>query len=242
MANRQTPWGQGASPDTLLDPHIVVVEDDELYRDTIVVPALADFGFRVTAIGTAGQLERVLDSDTPDIVVLDVGLPDGDGFAITERLSQNSTVGIVILSGRDTQHDRLRGLTNGADAYLSKPVVMHELATTLRNLMRRLRPGHGSPAPAPSWRLDSQGWSLYAPNGSSVALKAYERSILRALFEVPGEPVPRESLITALGGDELFDPHRIEVLVYRLRSKVAKEAGLVLPLNAVRGSGYVFAI
>ena len=221
----------------------MVVEDDALFRDTVVVPALSDFGFRVTAVGTAQELAHVMDTDAPDIVVLDVGLPDGDGIALTERLYQSSSVGIVIVSGRHTQNDREQALTNGADAYLTKPVVMHELATTLRNLLRRLRPATRPAATKPSaWQLDSQGWCLLAPNGTSVALKAYERTILRTLFDALGEPVAREELITALGGDELFDPHRIEVLVYRLRSKVAKQASLVLPLNAVRGSGYVLAI
>jgi len=66
--------------------------------------------------------------------------------------------------------------------------------------------------------------------------------MLRALLDRPGEPVTRDALIAALGGDELFDPHRLEVLVYRLRSKVGKASGLVLPLSAVRGSGYVFTM
>jgi DNA-binding response OmpR family regulator len=66
--------------------------------------------------------------------------------------------------------------------------------------------------------------------------------MLRALLELPGEPVTRDALIAALGGDELFDPHRLEVLVYRLRSKVGTASGLVLPLSAVRGSGYVFTM
>ena len=225
-------------------PHIALVEDDEVLRDQLVAPGLRDFGFRVTAVGTAGQLQRVLQDDQPDIVVLDVGLPDGDGFTIAERLHLNSRVGIVMLSGRHAEADRVRGLSNGADAYLHKPVVMSELAATLRNLMRRLRPGALPVATTEplAWRLDNQGWCLLAPNGTSVPLKAHERCMLRALLEVPGEPVTRDALIAALGGDELFDPHRLEVLVYRLRSKVGTASGLVLPLSAIRGSGYVFTM
>jgi DNA-binding response OmpR family regulator len=227
------------------DPHIALVEDDEILRDQLVAPGLRDFGFRVTALGTARQLRHVLDEDQPDIVVLDVGLPDGDGFALAEQLHLHSRIGIVMLSGRNADADRVRGLSNGADAYLSKPVVMSELAATLRNLMRRLRPAP-VPAPAsarsPTWRLDNQAWCLLTPNGHSVPLKAHERCMLRALLDVPGEPVTRDTLIAALGGDELFDPHRLEVLVYRLRSKVGSASGLVLPLSAVRGSGYVFTM
>ena len=233
------------TPHDTTPPHIALVEDDEVLRDQLVAPGLRDFGFRVTALGTARQLQRVLDDDQPDIVVLDVGLPDGDGFTIAERLHLHSRIGIVMLSGRNAEADRVRGLSNGADAYLSKPVVMSELAATLRNLMRRLRPPPLSMTPAtapPVWRLDNQGWCLLAPNGSSIPLKAHERCMLRALLDDPGEPVTRDALITALGGDELFDPHRLEVLVYRLRSKVGAASGLVLPLNAVRGSGYVFTM
>lgn len=235
---------QRSSQDAAL-PHIALVEDDEVLRDQLVAPGLRDFGFRVTALGTAGQLQRVLRDDLPDIVVLDVGLPDGDGFSIAERLHLHSRVGIVMLSGRHAEADRVRGLSNGADAYLSKPVVMSELAATLRNLMRRLRPEPLSvpvASASPAWQLDNQGWCLLAPNGTSVPLKAHERCMLRALLDGPGEPVTRDALIAALGGDELFDPHRLEVLVYRLRSKVGKASGLVLPLSAVRGSGYVFTM
>ncbi|QDE40060.1 response regulator transcription factor [Luteibacter pinisoli] len=246
MVNRRVDAGAGEALDEEGIPHIVVVEDDDVLRDKLVAPSLRDFGFRVSAVGTARELDGVLDRDEPDIVVLDVGLPDGDGFSIAERLYAQSRIGIVILSGRHTQADRLRGLSNGADAYLAKPVVMHELAATLRNLMRRLRPpsrpGPSVPSAAPTWRLDNQGWCLVAPSGVSVALKAHERAMLRALLHAPGEPVSRETLITAMGGDEQFDPHRIEVLVYRLRSKVARHVGLVLPLSAVRGSGYVFTM
>ena len=243
MGTRQTLAGEaGARADDAMRPHVVVVEDDDVLRDTLVAPALRDFGFRVTGLGTVRELDRVLDVDQPDIVVLDVGLPDGDGFSIAERLYRQSRVGIVMLSGRHTQADRVRGLTNGADAYLAKPVVMHELAATLRNLMRRLRPPARDVPNEPVWRLDNQGWCLIAPNAVSVALKSHERAMLRVLLDEPGEPVARDVLIAAVGGDEQFDPHRIEVLVYRLRSKVAKHAGLVLPLNAVRGSGYVFTM
>lgn len=241
MEFRQTLATAGeAVAEEAIQPHVAVVEDDDVLRDTLLAPGLRDFGFRVTAVGTERELVHVLDTDRPDIVVLDVGLPDGDGFSIAERLYRHSRVGIVIVSGRHTQADRVKGLTHGADAYLSKPVVMHELAVTLRNLMRRLRPPPLAPADVATWRLDNQAWCLVAPNEVSVALKSHERVILRTLLQVPGEPVSRDVLIAALGGDELFDPHRIEVLVYRLRSKVASRSGMVLPLTAVRGSGYVF--
>ncbi|MGY3232632.1 DNA-binding response OmpR family regulator [Luteibacter sp. HA06] len=248
LTPHQDPPGSGRSRTTqdARQPHIALVEDDEVLRDQLVAPGLRDFGFRVTALGTAGQLQRVLQEDQPDIVVLDVGLPDGDGFTIAERLHLNSRVGIVMLSGRHAEADRVRGLSNGADAYLSKPVVMSELAATLRSLMRRLRPeprpSPHAPLSSPTWQLDNQGWCLLAPNGTSIPLKAHERCMLRALLELPGEPVTRDALIAALGGDELFDPHRLEVLVYRLRSKVGTASGLVLPLSAVRGSGYVFTM
>lgn len=243
MMNRQPQAQDGAAAaDHVPPPHVALVEDDHLLRDRLVAPGLRDFGFRVSAVGTVKELEQVLSTDEPDIVVLDVGLPDGDGFSLAERLHLSSRIGIVMLSGRHTQEDRVRGLSNGADAYLAKPVVMHELAATLRNLMRRLRPPPLRSVTAAAWRLDSQGWCLVAPNGVSIALKAHERAMLRALLDVPGEPVSRETLIAAVGGDEQFDPHRIEVLVYRLRSKVGTKGGVVLPLSAVRGSGYVFTM
>lgn len=222
--------------------HVLLVEDDPVLRDRILAPGLASYGFRVTSVGSAAAMHASWVVDSPDIVILDIGLPDGNGFDLAGKL-QGTAVGIVMLTGRTDVADKIRGLTNGADAYFAKPVLLPELAATLHSLLRRLQPAvpvTSAASAEASWRLDAQDWCLLTPEGQSVALNHTERTLLRALLNAAGEPMGRDELIAALGGDGLFDPHRLEMLVYRLRSKIASATGATLPLRAVRGAGYVF--
>jgi DNA-binding response OmpR family regulator len=230
-------------PATEPGARIALLEDDIELRDRILLPGLADFGFPVEGFGRAAELYAAMLGGTFDIVVLDVGLPDEDGFSVTRRLRALSPIGIVMLTGRDGVPDRVRGLSEGADAYLSKPVQTELLAATLRSLERRLRMRAGTAHAATAagrWSLDAGGWCLVAPAGAMVALTQAERRVLGLLLENPAEPVPRETIIAALTGNvHDFDPHRLETIVHRLRRKVADGTGEALPVRAVHGVGYV---
>ena len=219
---------------------VVVVEDDDDLRDGIIVPMLREHGFEVVGLASAAALYARLAGIDPRIVVLDVGLPDESGFAVARRLRKESSVGIVMLTGLREEPDQVRGLANGADAYLTKPVSEHLLVATLRSLIRRLDHTAAS-APSFQWRLDGDGWRLVAPNGKTMDLVASERSVLRRLLASIGTPVPRDAFIADLADDgrEEFDPHRLEMIVHRLRRRSATMLGVNLPLRAVRGVGYV---
>jgi DNA-binding response OmpR family regulator len=150
-------------------------------------------------------------------------------------------VGIVMLTARSETTDRIRGLSEGADAYLSKPVDIDLLAATLYSLARRLQV-QSSPAPASShqWQLDSDGWCLLSPTGGIVALTQTESRLLSPLLRASNKVVPRETLISALTTNiHGYDPHRLDSLVHRIRKKVLRVLGIPLPLNAVPGQGYV---
>lgn len=220
---------------------IALLEDDSLLRERILLPRLADYGFDVTGMETAAELEAYLQRRTPQIVVMDVGLPDADGFALAQELRRrHPTLGIVMLTGRSATPDRVRGLSEGADAYLAKPVEVEVLAATLQSLARRLQvvePDRGK-----GWRLDPSGWSLLTPAGTHVPLTRSERRLMASLLRQPGMPVSREALIAAITDDVLqFDPHRLESMVHRLRRKVATLGAGPLPLQAVHGEGYLFS-
>ena len=221
---------------------VLMLEDDELLRDHVLVPQLRRFGFDITAVGTAAELEPYTQVQWPDILILDVGLPDADGFELTCRLrAQVSDMGIVMLTGRNTTADRIRGLSEGADAYLSKPVDTDLLAATLYSVARRLR---ASQAPTlRQWRLDADDWCLLAPSGGMVALTKTEGRLLAKLLEKHNQAVSREDLIKALTPNVYdFDPHRLDSLIHRLRKKVQRVLGVPLPLTAVHGEGYVFLL
>lgn len=227
--------------DSPTKPRLAIVEDDEELREKIMLPALGRAGFDVTGLATALQLYRMWAGVTFDLVLLDVGLPDDDGVEIARHLRDLSpSLGIVVYTGHGHTTDRMRGLRAGVDAYLVKPLDMDEVAETLRNVHRRLR-GSRSAIDGNRWELDRQGWYLQAPCGAEIMLTQGERQVLRTLAASRGEPVSREALIAGMTGDiEGFDPHRLEMLVYRLRKKCSDQAKEPLPLRAVRGIGYIF--
>ncbi|MFC4819872.1 response regulator transcription factor [Dokdonella ginsengisoli] len=240
----------GAAAATRTSPRarVAVLEDDEALREDILVPGLAANGYDVEGFGHASDLYRRLLATAFDVAVIDVGLPDEDGLSVARHLRAGSPLGIVMLTGRSRPAERLRALDDGADAWLAKPVEVEVVAATIGSLLRRMRlPAVARapvPAPAPAsasrWRLAAQGWRLAAPSGRDVVLNRAERGVLECLFAANGEPVPREQLIAALGESRYeFDPHRLDMLVHRLRRKVVENTGQTLPLRSVRGRGYV---
>lgn len=223
---------------------IALLEDDVELREQILLPGLRHMGFDVTGMASAAELYLQLPQTSFDILILDVGLPDQDGFTVTRYLRSSSSIGIVMLTGRSGAADRVHGLSMGADAYLAKPVNLDVLAATLLSLGRRL--GHVATAATPvleqrpCWRLHSNGWSLVAPGGGAVTLTLAERCVIGKLMAKAGEAVSRETLIAALTPDIYdFDPHRLETLIHRLRRKVSTLTREALPLRALHGMGYV---
>lgn len=222
-------------------PRLAVVEDDSELRDSVLVPLLTRSGFEVAGLGSALALYRAMTARPYDLVLLDVSLPDEDGFSIASHLrSLSPSMGIVMLTGYASSQDRVQGLRAGADAYFSKPASMEVLAATLLNLARRVRPGAEPPASDSGWRLERSGWRLVSPGGVAIAMSLAERQIMSVLATAAGTPVRRESLIaTLVESIHDFDPHRLEMLVYRLRKKCLTASGEALSLQAVRGIGYV---
>ena len=222
--------------------HVLLLEDDALLRDHVLTPRLQQFGFDVTAIGHPAALERQLSRRRPDIVLLVVGLPDRDGFEVIRQLrAEKGDIGIVMLTGRGRKTDRVRGLSEGADAYLAKPVDMDILAATLYSLARRLRIASGAvPTPGKGWRLGANGWCLFSPSGGTAALTKTESLLLARFMKTPNEVISRDELIALFTTDVFdFDPHRLDSLIHRLRKKVLTVIGEPLPLNAVHREGYV---
>lgn len=231
---------------------VIVLEDDPQLRERILMPGLADHGFRVAGTGTAAELYRTMLTQHFDMAVLDIGVPDEDGLTVARHLRSLSGMGIVMLSASHARTDRIRAMTDGADMFLSKPIDIEVLAASLYSLMRRVRCSMVSPdMPAPmasarvatrGWRLETDGWCLLSPRGAVIALSVPERCVMQRLVAMQGVPVSRSALIAALSQDVYeFDPHRLEMLIHRLRRKASEQAGETLPLLTARGSGYVFS-
>jgi two-component system response regulator PhoP len=228
--------------------HIAVLEDDTELREAILLPGLRDYGFTVSGASTSAELYRLMLSQRFDIVTLDIGLPDESGLTVARHLHElSASLGIIMLTGNQDKHDHLHALGAGADAYLSKPVDIDVLAATLHSLARRLAKKSTAPAQPQAggqprrWQLETDGWCLVSPNAVVLALTAPERCLLSVLINAQDAPVSRETLIAALSDNVYdFDPHRLEMLVYRLRRKAMDAAAGNLPLLTSRGAGYLF--
>ena len=221
---------------------VLLLEDDILLRDRVLAPKLRQFGFEVITAERAAELDEILRRRLPDIVLLDVGLPDSNGFEVARKLrTELAQTGIVMLTGRSASADLVRGLSEGADAYLSKPVEIDVLVATLHSVARRLKPSPQTEGA--TWRLSSDAWFLLSPAGGKVKLSKAERRLLEAMMRQANEVMLRESLIATLTDDVAgFDPHRLDSLIHRLRRKVLATLGESLPLDAVHGTGYVLAV
>jgi DNA-binding response OmpR family regulator len=229
------------------DYGILVVEDDALMRERILVPGLQQHGFDcVVGVGSATDAYRTMLTMEFGAFVIHVGLPDESGLAMARTVRSLSNAGIVLLTDESRETEHLHGLEQGADAYLTKPVNMPILAATISSLLRRLGQPAGEAAPRAAngkWRIRMKGWALVSPLGRTICLTNAERLFVDLLFARKGLVVTREAIARRLSEDTFdFDPHRIEVLVYRLRRKVKEETDEPFPLRAVRGSGYVLML
>lgn len=224
---------------------IAIVEDEVALREDIAL-YLRSVGHDVCPLGCGEELDA-LPLDGLDIVVLDVNLPDESGFAIAARLRRSSNVGIIMLTARRLEDDRLTGLEAGADIYLSKPVSLRELAAHVRALDRRLT--RETPVAEPeavaevaAWTLDQTAWRLDTPGGAGVQLSNLEMRFLVCLAGRPDAPVDRGFLSLAVYGTPLDHESRaLDALVRRLKTKVERTTGAALPVQALYASGYRFS-
>lgn len=218
----------------MMKPRVLVVEDEPDLRSTMVsFLNLSDFV--ADGIGCLAEFDAWKNTHDCDLLLLDLGLPDGDGLEIARTLRAQGSCGIVIVTARGGLDDKLEGYQVGADHYLVKPVDMREVVVVLRAVHARL------PTPEAAWELDPLGWKLKAPNGRETRLTRSELALLAPLARQQGQAVAREVLAEALGQrPDDYDPRRMEVLVRRLRKKVNEETGLTVPIDTVHGIGYAF--
>ena len=231
-----------------------MVEDEADLRDDLV-EYLDRCGFEVRGASRGAELDRLLESGPADVIVLDINLPDEDGFSVARRIRASSHAAIIMLTARSSLIDRVIGLELGADVYLVKPVDFREVEAQVKALMRRMQKGSApltvpeQPQVAPAaaadarkaWVFDDIEWRIQPPTGAAVPLTATEYKFLSLLVAAPGEPVSRQDISVALTGRD-WDPYSrsIDSLVRRLRIKVEERSGCALPVQAVHGVGYAF--
>lgn len=222
--------------------HILVVDDElRLRKDLVDFLTLCDF--TAEGVATAAGLRHVLaDGEPPHIVILDVGLPDGDGFELAAEIRESHRCGIIMLTALGDSEDRIRGFESGADIYLVKHTTLREIEAAVRSLLRRTADQADTPEGANgNWTLDSRSWTLIAPNRRSLKLTATEFTLMKALCNRKGDICRRENLVETLARPKTyFDNRHLDAVVSRLRRKIEERTHLQVPIKVVYGVGYTF--
>lgn len=215
---------------------VIMVEDEPDLASEIAFN-LRDEDIDVVICHSGEQLDRFMAKTHFDIVVLDVGLPGEDGFSIATRLANRDDLRLIMLTARADVEDRLRGINAGADAYLTKPVDVRELAAVIKRLQHRIA------LQRPQWRLDPLLRRLHAPADAVINLSEKECEFLDLLRKADAQRMTREDIVTSLWpAAERHDTRRLEVMIHRLREKTAEQSDdEPLPLRTLRGYGYQFS-
>jgi two-component system response regulator MprA len=211
-------------------------EDDDRLRGALR-DTLAAEGYTVIPTTTGGDAVRRFGTDPPDVIVLDIGLPDADGRDVCQALRARGVVApVLFLTARDALPDRLSGFNSGGDDYLTKPFATSELLVRLRSLLRRA-PAVEPPATASGLILDPVAHGARA-GGLSIPLTPTEFRILATLVARPGEVVRRRELVAAAWPDgAIVHDNTLDSYVARIRRKLAG-AGLQETIETARGIGY----
>ncbi|AGM41401.1 two component transcriptional regulator [Spiribacter salinus M19-40] len=216
---------------TTLD--VLVIEDEADIRDA-VVGFLSQMGYSAAGVGSVEAAEAWFERHDAMVLVLDLGLPGESGLDWLQRRSDLRDKGIIIETAAGSESERITGRVAGADGYFVKPVNLVELSISVKNLLDRLQPGD-------QWQLDSLAWVLRSPAGKNVKLTASELALLECLAIRPGSIVERATIIRRLGADpDTYDIRRMEVMLRRLRVKIAEQLGVEAPISTVRATGYAF--
>ena len=226
---------------------ILVVEDEDAIREVVALN-LRLAGYEVTEAASAEQALAVFSPSAGfDVAVLDIMLPGMNGFSLCETIRRDSaSIGIIMLSAKTLETDKIKGLSIGADDYMTKPFSVSELLARVEALVRRVgRQGASSAAPEPDGRmvsgvfvLDQKSRVLYK-NGTPIDLTQVEVQLMELLFANPGGALVRETILEGVWGENYFgDVKIVDVNIRRLRMKIEDEPSAPKHILTVWGYGY----
>ncbi len=221
---------------------VLLVEDEATLRDTLALNLRSE-GYEVTTAGDGLSGLRLAREQTPDLVILDLMLPELDGLSLCRMLRRDSSVPIIMLTARGTEIDKIAGLETGADDYVVKPFSLGELLARVRANLRRA----ASDSRAQSVRLQAGDLvlDLLARRAllgeSEVKLTHREFDLLAELMRNQGAVLSRDLLLTRVWGyDYVGDSHTVDVHIRWLREKIEVDPSAPLRITTVRGVGYRF--
>lgn len=225
---------------------IILVEDDDNLRESLS-EYLQMAGYDLHPVACAREFYRELTLSRFAVAILDIGLPDEDGFSLARYIRDtDGSCRIIMLSARSEVQDRINGYQSGADTYLIKPVDARELMAAINSLLQRPDDTVGvvdhSPAPpAPSWHFDHQRWALQNPDGVSIPLTGREVALMSLLAARPGQAVDRSELQRHLyNRDDEHAARALESTIRRFRQKITAHTNAPAPIKTFHGVGYAF--
>lgn len=232
-----------------MTPRVLIVDDDPLIRE-LLHAYLSQEGYEVHCAATAELAETFLASQAVDLVMLDIRLPGKDGLTLTRELRVRSEVGIILITGRNDEIDRIVGLECGADDYVIKPLNPRELVSRAKNLIRRVRHAQMPPPAAvvskpvkqfADWSLDTDRRRLIDQAGSETLLTHGEFQLLSVFLRNSGHTLSRDQLMDQIRNREWVPNDRsIDVLVGRLRRKLHDDPAEPQLIITIHGAGYLF--
>ncbi|MBI2727064.1 MAG: response regulator transcription factor [Polaromonas sp.] len=239
---------------------ILVVDDDDSLRK-LLIDYLAGHGLNATGVGTATEAVKAVATKKYGLVLLDLGLPDGDGIDLARKWRSESPMSIICLTGRLEEADRVMGLELGADDYITKPFSLREVLARIRAVTRRATGAPAGEAPQASvnssqvqvpvtrgkhprayrfakWSLNLNTRKLLTPEGKPVSLTNAEFNLLTVFLATPGRIISREQLLERTRAfDDIYD-RAVDVQILRLRRKLETDTRNPKLLCTERGVGY----
>ncbi|BBQ00638.1 DNA-binding response regulator [Burkholderia sp. SFA1] len=234
---------------TLQQQHSILVVDDDHSMRVLLIEYLGGHGYKADGAASAQEAIGAFAAKRYDLVLLDLGLPDGDGTELARRWREEAQVPIMYITGRKDEADLVMGLELGADDYIVKPFSLREVLARMRAVMRRASATSAAPLTRgklpnayrfAGWTLNLNTRRLSAADQSAVALTNSEFNLLVTFLSSPGRIITREKLLESTRAfDDIYD-RAIDVQILRLRRKIEIDPKKPTLLRTERGAGYIF--
>jgi two-component system aerobic respiration control protein ArcA len=224
--------------------HILIVEDEDVTRFNLRSLFEAE-GYEVSEAIDGDSMDNVLKNNDVNLVIMDINLPGKNGLLLARELTDNRELGLIFLTGRDSDIDKILGLEIGADDYLTKPFNPRELTIRARNILSRITPVKADAENAiisfNGWSLDGNSRKMTSPSGDIIPIPRGEFRALKMLIENAGQIVTRQQLIYEMTGRELRSNDRtVDVTIRRLRKHFESDNDTPELINTIHGEGYRF--
>jgi len=225
---------------------ILIVEDEDVTRFNLRNLFEAE-GYQVFEATDGESMATMLNQQAINLVIMDINLPGKNGLLLGRELASNKNLGLIFLTGRDSDIDKILGLEIGADDYLTKPFNPRELTIRARNILSRIGQNGGEDETEQAvisfnqWNLNGNSREMTTPNGNIIAIPRGEYRALRLLIKNAGQIVSRQELIKEMTGRDLRSNDRtVDVTIRRLRKHFESDAATPELINTIHGEGYRF--